>query len=176
LIIRIFLKLFFASLIVLIIADIFYQLHLRAIANLIIQLGDDVLLLSIVLFLGSGIVFFAKQIKATIKRYFSAKQRAQRCTFFNIAQHDYLQRLFALKKQQLFYFAKLKREKLLDNDNKKQAALLAKAILKKLMTVKHQLSDTQFKQYQQIIKKTAAQQKIQRLLELQQEISTLDLS
>jgi hypothetical protein len=173
-IIRLFLKLFLAALVVLIIADVFYELHLGSIATLVIQLGDDVLLLSFALLLISGTIFFAKQIGETIKNYFSAQQRAQRKLFFSMARHNYLQRLFASKKQQLFYFARLKTASLLAKNNKQHCSLLAKAILKELQLIKNKLPETQFKQYSQAIKQAAAQQQMQRLLELQHEISTTD--
>lgn len=174
-IIRLFLRLFFASLIVLIIADVFYELHLNLIANLIIKLGDEVLLLSFALLLISGLVFFSKQITAAIKDYFSAKQRAQRQLFFSIARHDYLNRLFESKKKQLLYFSALKRAALLASNNKKQCKLLGKAISKELQQRKHNLSETRFKEYQQAIKQATAQQNVERLLDLQREISSTDL-
>lgn len=173
-IIRIFLSLFFAALIFLIIADLFYELHLGEIANLILQLGDDILLLSFGLLLVSGMIFFAKQIGETIKAYFSAKQRAQRQLFFFLARNDYLQRLYESKKKQLLYFSGLRRASLLEKNNKKQCALLAKSVLKELSAVKNRLPETQFKKYQQAIKQAAVQQQFHRLLELQHEISTID--
>jgi hypothetical protein len=170
-IIRLFLRLFFAALIILIIADVFYELHLNWISNLIIQLGDDILLLSFSLFLITGGVFFSQQISGTIKEYFSEKQKAQRRLFFNLARNNYLQRLFNSKKQQLLYFSNSKRARLLEKNNKKHCSLLAKAILTELNQVKNKLPETQFQQHQQAIKQAAAQQQIQRLLELQREIS-----
>lgn len=171
-IIRLFLGLFAAALVFLIVADLFYELHLNWLSNLIVKLGDDFLLLSFALLLISGTIFFSKQIIAAAKDYFSAKNRVQRHTLFVIAQKDYLQRLFAAKKKQLLYFADFKRQALLAKNNKKQCSLLAQSILQELMAVKPTLSETQFEHYQQAIKKASATQEIQRLLELQHEIST----
>ncbi len=173
-IIRLFLALFFAALVFLIIADVFYELHLQLFADLIIKLGDEILLFASALLLISGIIFFSKQIGAAIKTYFSAKERAKRRLFFSMAKNDYLQRLFSAKKKQLLYFSNLKRRRLLDKNNKKQAILLAKSILKELTAAKHFLSETQFKHYRQAIKQASSEQNINRLLELQHEISTFD--
>ncbi len=171
-IIKIFLTLFFAALIVLIVADILYELNLGYFATLVLKLGDDVLLLSFALLLISGMMFFSKQIAENLKRYFSATERAQRRAFFSIAQHRYLQQLLASKKQQILYFATLKKQALLHKNDKKQAALLAKAVLKELQRHKTHLSEIEFKNYRQAIKQAAAQQKIEVLLNLQQNIST----
>ena len=173
-IIRLFLTIFFSSLIVLIIADVFYELHLRFIADLIIKLGDEVLLLSFALLLITGIVFFSKKIGLTVKDYFSAKERAKRKLFFSIAKNDYVQRLFSAKKKQLLYFSNFKRQRLLEKNNKKQAALLAKSIFIELNATKVFLPESQFKYYSQAIKQAILQHNINRLLELQNEISTFD--
>lgn len=173
-IIRIFLSLFFAALVFLIIADVFYELHLGTMADLILQLGDDVLLVSFALLLMSGGAFFGKQILRATTEFFSAKQRAQRQLYFSIARNNDLQRLFASKKKQLLYFANLKKTTLLAKNNQKHCQLLAKAMLKELTQIKHQLSETQFKTYQQAIKQAAVQQQIEQLLELQRKIFTPD--
>lgn len=173
-IIRLFLGLFFTALIFLIIADVFYELHLQVIADLISKLGDDVLLFASALLLISGIIFFAKKIIAAVKDYFSITERAKRQLFFSMAKNDYLQRLFAAKKKQLSYFNELKRQRLLAKNNKKQSRLLARSIVKELNSAKQFLSVTQFKSYHQAIKKAASEQNINRLLELQHEISTFD--
>jgi hypothetical protein len=171
LIIRLFLKLFFAALFVLIIADVFYELHLRYFATLILKLGDDILLLSFALLLVSGMMVFSKQIAESLKRYFSTTERAQRRAFFSIAQHRYLQKLFASKKQQILYFSTLKKQAILTKNDKKQSDLLAKSLLKELQLRKTLLSKTEFNDYKQAIKQAAAQQKMQCLLDLQQNIS-----
>jgi hypothetical protein len=158
---------------ILIIADVFYELHLNWLSNLIIKLGDDLLLLSFALILITGLVFFGKHIVNVIKNYFSESQRAQRLLFFTIARNNNLQRLFASRKKQLLYFTKLKKEAILAKNNKKQCRLLVKAISKELQQLKNKLSEEQFKHYQQAIKQATAKQQIESLLELQREISTL---
>lgn len=173
-IIRLFLGLFFAAFIFLIIADVFYELHLQFIADLMIKLGDEILLLSFSVLLITGIIFFSKQIGLAVKDYFSAKERAKRRLFFSIAKNDYVQRLFNAKKKQLFYFSNLKRNKLLEKNNKKQAFLLAQSIVKELNSAKHFLSESQFKHYNQAIKQALSEQNIKLLLELQHEIATFD--
>jgi hypothetical protein len=164
----------FAGLIFLILADVFYELDLQLFADLVIKLGDDVLLFSFALLLISGIIFLSRQIGTAINAYFSAKERAKRRLFFSIAKNNYVQRLFNAKKKQLLYFSNLKRQRLLDKNNKKQSALLAKSIFKELTAAKHFLSETQFKHYSQAIKQALSEQNIKRLLELQHEISTFD--
>lgn len=174
-IIRIFLKLLLTALIILIIADIFYELHLNWISSIIVQLGDDILLLSFALFLMSGSILCAKKINHAIKNYFSEKQQAQRRFFFSVARNDYLHRLFVAKKKQLLYFTYIKKSRLLSNNNKKQCILLSKSILVELNQAKNKLTEFQFQQYQQAIKQATTQQNIQHLLELQRKISILDL-
>jgi hypothetical protein len=172
-IIRLFLKLFAAALVILIIADVFYELHLNWLSNLIVKLGDEVLLLAVAFFLISGGIFLARRIKANWNNYFSASEKAKRQVLFNLKHNAYLQRLFSAKKKHVLYFAQVKRQHLLQKDNKKQCRLLAKALLNELKAVKGICSADEFNTYQQAIKHASANQQIERLLELQTQLSAL---
>lgn len=172
-IVRIFLILFFLAITCLLLADVFYELHLFLLANLGLKLGFGVLLLSFVLILFYASFFSIQRINLKIRGYFSNQQRTQRQAFFSIARHDTLRRLFISKKKQIRYFSALKQKRLLDRNNKKQLRLLTKSILDELNQLKNTLPKSQFQHYQQAIKQAKTQQHIQSLLELQHEISTL---
>jgi len=171
--IRIFLALFFFAVICLLLADFFYELHFIILANLGLKFGFGILLLSFALILIHAGFFSIQHLNLKIRAYFSSKQRAQRGLFFSIARNDTLQRLFRSKKKQVLYFSSLKQKRFLAKNNKKHCRLLAKSVLNELQQIKNNLSEKQFKHYQQAIKQAKVQQQTQSLLELQHEISTL---
>jgi hypothetical protein len=171
-IIRIFLGLFCTALLFLILADVFYELHLQWFADLILYIGDDFLLLACALFVISCLIFCAKHLFLSLKYYFSAQERARRHVFFSVSQRDTLQRLVFAKKKQLLYFSTVQKQKILAKNTQKHTASLVKSILKELQAAQYFLSESQIKDYQQAIKQAESELNIPRLLALQHEIST----
>ncbi len=170
-IIKIALVLFFSALACLMLGDLLNHLYLRALANVLMPLGDAVLLLSFSLLLLVLLKVFAKNTGQQMTRYFSKVQRARRHFLFTLIKNDNTQRLFHSQKKQLAYFHALKRKRLLYKDNRRQNKRLAKALLNQLIALKGQLAHAEFEQYQQQIKRAYRQQDSFQLLELQRKIS-----
>lgn len=112
LIIRLVLLLFVTAIASFLLAIVFDELMLISLAALASQFGTFLLLLAFSVFVLVGLGVISKLITASLRAYFSAKQRIERkLLFYNNKQYR-LMRLFQYKKARVLYFSKLKRSRL----------------------------------------------------------------
>lgn len=172
-IIRIALLLMLASFTVFISVDLLLWLAMPGLPELMTWLGLATLLSAFTLLLITGLFVIIKLIIAALFDYFSARQRLQRRILFIQAQHDRFKRLFYFRTVQINYFNELKRKRLLSANNRQHIQSLSKAIDKDLLSIKQQLSKTNYLQLQQENAQYRNQQDIEALVKLQQKIATI---
>jgi hypothetical protein len=173
LIIRIALLLMFSSFAVFVSADLLLWLTIPGLSELMTQIGLATLLSAFALLLITGLLAIARLIIASCFDYFSAKQRFQRRVLFIQTKRDRLKQLFYFKTLQINYVNQLKRNRLLNRNNRQHIRALSNAIDKDLQSIKQQLSKTTYLQLHNENIQYRNQQDINALLTLQHKIATL---
>ncbi|MDD5321359.1 MAG: hypothetical protein PHD43_12230 [Methylococcales bacterium] len=172
-IIRIALLLMFSSFAVFVSADLLLWLTVPGVPELITQIGLATLLSAFTLLLITGVLAITRLIIASCFDYFSAKQRFQRRVLFIQTKRDQLRRLFYFKTVQINYVNQLKRNRLLNRNNRQHIRSLSNAIDKDLLSIKQQLSKATYLQLQHENVQYRNQLDINALLKLQQKIATI---
>ena len=105
------------------VAIVFDKLMLVSLAVFASQLGTGLLLLAFSVFVLAGLGAASKLMTASLRAYFSAKQRMERKLLFYTNKQHRLKRLFQHKKAHVLYFSQLKRRRLSQKYDRKSVRL-----------------------------------------------------
>ncbi|MDO9105351.1 MAG: hypothetical protein Q7U57_10355 [Methylovulum sp.] len=169
--IKIFLSLIGCALALFISADVLLSLSVSDLPVPITYLALAFMLGAFALLLTTGLLATVKHAMASLRDFFSARQRSLRRLWFVQAKQDQLKQLFYFKTVQLNYFNDLARKRLLVANNRKHINGLARTIAAELWSVKPQLSKAAFRQLQQEHRHYRSRLDGEGLLKLQQKIA-----
>ncbi len=162
-----------AALVLLVTAKISVGLKVFSLAALITQVGLTLLLAAFALLWVMGVLDFLKRFVKQCVAYFSPQQRQQRKVLFMQYKKAQIDQLFYFKSLQINYFSQVKRNRLLNANNRRHIRQLSKTIDKELFLLKRQLSANEFKQLQQENSRYRNRHDSLGLLALQQKITML---
>ncbi|MCX7099687.1 MAG: hypothetical protein NTV43_17480 [Methylococcales bacterium] len=173
-IIRLALLLLFAALTLFISVDVLLALAMPGLPGFLTQLGLAALFGGFALLLASGLWLLLKAMVLACFDYFSVQQRAARRVLFVQGQQDAVQRRYYFRLQQLNYFNRIRRKKLLVANDKQHLKSLSLAITKDLQSIRPKLPKASYQQLYNEHIQCRKQRDIEALLRLQQKITRID--
>lgn len=131
-IIRLALLLFLCAILVFSFADILLELALPLLPESITELGIGLLLMAFLLIIGLICYLFGQKIIATLKQYFSKRERSQRQLTFIRTKQQQTKQLFLNRVLKIRYVTDIKRKQLLKSNQRKHIHALSNTINKQL--------------------------------------------
>jgi hypothetical protein len=161
------------SMLIFVAGFICYQLDLSLLTSLLYGLAERILLLAFLLLALSGLMALLSAVCVDLRGYFRQDARAVRQIFAVQTRKHNLARRLALEIRQIQYFSNLKRQRLLQADNRKHLQELYNAILLELESAKPQLPANRFAEMHKALRQYLKQADDQAMLTLRQQITNL---
>lgn len=151
-----------------------FQYGLSLLTSLFYLLANKIMLLAFSVLGLLGIAALLKAVYGELSTYFNSKSAALRQYLSLQMRRQDLARLKAAEWRQLGYLQRLKRQRLLAADNRKQAAELSASINQELLTAKSQLPTVKYKYLRKTLRKYRKQADISAMLALRQQLHVVD--
>jgi hypothetical protein len=147
-----------------------YRTGLLALSKWLLLVGAETFFVGGGLLLCLGVGLVLKAIVQQIRGYFSTYARLHRHLASDALRRNRRLRLFAGKVRQQFYFADLKRKRLLRADTLRQFQQLSGSLQRDLKRLHKRLPKLAYRQLQTQLKQGIRQQDLDSLLQLQRQI------